>query len=76
MTLIPQFVSPGEEPFLTTAVLAIAFLCMGILWWRIFSLGVDVFGRFMARERVRVIVDRVTGVVLIALGVRVAITDH
>lgn len=76
LTLIPQFISPGEEPFATTAILAFAFLCMGILWWRIFSLGVGVLGKFMARERVRVAVDRVTGVVLIALGVRVAVTDH
>jgi threonine/homoserine/homoserine lactone efflux protein len=76
LTLIPQFVSPGEEPFATIAVLAFAFLCMGILWWRIFSLGVGVLGRFMASERVRVAVDRVTGVVLIALGVRVSVTDH
>lgn len=76
LTLIPQFVSPGEEPFVTTAVLAAAFLCMGILWWRVLSLGVGVLGRFMARERVRVAVDRITGVVLIALGVRVAVADH
>ena len=76
LTLIPQFISPGEQPFATTAVLAAAFLGMGIVWWRVFSLAVGVLGGVMARERVRVAVERVTGVVLIALGVRVAVGDH
>ncbi|MFC5728635.1 LysE family translocator [Nocardioides vastitatis] len=76
LTLIPQFVSPGEEPFATTAVLAAAFLGMGLLWWRTFSLAVGVLGRFMASERVRTTVERVTGIVLIGLGVRVAVADH
>lgn len=76
LTLIPQFVSPGEEPFATTAVLAAAFLAMGLLWWRTFSLAVGVLGSVMAREGVRRAVERVTGVVLIALGIRVAVADH
>ena len=76
LTLIPQFVSPGEAPFATTAVLAVAFLAMGLLWWRIFSLAVGVLGSVMAREGVRRAVERVTGVVLIALGIRVAVADH
>ena len=76
LTLIPQFISRGEEPFATTAVLAAAFLGMGIVWWRIFSLAVGVLGSIMARDRVRVAVERVTGLVLIALGVRVAVVHH
>lgn len=76
LTLIPQFVSPGEPPFATTAFLAGSFLVMAVLWWRVFSLAVGALGRFMARDRVRVVVERVTGVVLIALGIRVAFADH
>lgn len=76
LTLIPQFVSSGEKPFATTAILATAFLGMAVLWWRIFSLAVGVLGNVMAREKVRVAVERVTGVVLLALGVRVAVSDH
>lgn len=76
LTLIPQFVSPDEPPFATTAFLAGSFLVMAILWWRVFSLGVGALGRFMGRESVRVVVERLTGVVLIGLGVRVAFIDH
>ncbi|MEQ6900056.1 LysE family translocator [Nocardioides sp. YIM 152588] len=76
LTLIPQFVSPGEPPLATTAVLAGSFLAMAVLWWRTFSLAVGGLGRWMARDRVRLTVERLTGVVLVALGLRVAFTDH
>jgi threonine/homoserine/homoserine lactone efflux protein len=75
LTLIPQFVSPGE-PARTTGVLAAVFLAWAVLWWRMFSLAVGALGRVLSRERVRTAVERVTGAVLIGLGVRVALADH
>ena len=74
LTLIPQFVSPGE-PASTTGVLAAVFLGLAVLWWRLFSLAVGVLGGVLSRERVRTAVERVTGTVLIGLGVRVALAD-
>nr|WP_269330531.1 LysE family translocator [Kineosporia babensis] len=74
LTLIPQFVSPGEAALPTTGTLAVAFLLLAVLWWRIFSLAVGNLGRVLSRERVRVTIERVTGGVLIALGLRVALT--
>ena len=76
LTLIPQFVSPGEQALRTTAVLAGTFLAMAVLWWRIFSVAVGALGRLMARDRVRAAVERTTGVVLIGLGLRVAFAEH
>jgi threonine/homoserine/homoserine lactone efflux protein len=76
LTLIPQFVSRDEPAFSTTAFLAVSFLCMAVLWWRIFSLAVGALGRLVARERVRVTIERLTGAVLIGLGVRVAFTHR
>ena len=74
LTLIPQFVSSGE-PASTTGVLAAVFLGLAVLWWRLFSLAVGVLGGVLSRERVRTAVERVTGTVLIGLGVRVALAD-
>jgi threonine/homoserine/homoserine lactone efflux protein len=73
LTLLPQFVSPHEPRLPTSAVLAGAFLALAVLWWRVFSLGVGALGRFLSRERVRLWFERVTGAVLVALGVRVAL---
>lgn len=75
LTLIPQFVSRGEPAF-TTAVLAGAFLGVAVLWWRVFSLAVGALGRVLAHDRIRNAIERLTGVVLIGLGVRVALADH
>lgn len=74
LTLIPQFVASGEPRVRTSAVLAGVFLAMAVLWWRLFSLGVGKLGRLLARPRVRRALDRVTGTILIGLGVRVAVT--
>lgn len=74
LTLIPQFVSAGEPALATTATLAGVFLAMAVLWWRVFSLAVGALGPVLSRAGVRRWLDRVTGTVLIALGVRVALT--
>lgn len=75
LTLIPQFVTPGE-PVWTTGVLAAVFLVVAVVWWRAFSLAVGRLGRLLARERVRTAIDRTAGVVLIGLGVRVALSHR
>jgi threonine/homoserine/homoserine lactone efflux protein len=73
LTLIPQFVATGEPAFRTTGFLAGTFLAIAIVWWRVFSLAVGALGRVLARPRVRTWLERLTGVVLIALGVRVVL---
>lgn len=73
LTLLPQFVAKGEPRLATTAVLAGAFLACAVLWWRLFSLLVGVLGRVLSRERVRRAFDRVTGTVLVGLGLRMAL---
>lgn len=76
LTLIPQFVSPGEPAFQTTAVLAAVFLGIAVVWWRVFSLAVGALGQALSRERVRLAIERITGTVLIGLGLRVALTSR
>ncbi len=72
LTLLPQFVSPGEPRVATTAALALSFLAVGLAWWRLTSLLVGGFRRFLTRQRVRVVLERLTGTVMVALGLRVA----
>ncbi len=76
LTLIPQFVTPGEPALFTTMVLAGTFLVWAVVWWGLFALAIGFLGRLLARGRVRVWIERVTGVVLIALGLRIFVGDH
>lgn len=73
LTLLPQFIGAGEPRMETSAVLAAVFLAFAVLWWRVFTLLVAVLGRVLSNQRVRTTFERVTGAVLIALGVRVAL---
>ena len=73
LTLLPQFVGDGEPRVATSAFLAATFLVVAVAWWRLFSLGVGALGAVLSRRRVRVVFDRVTGAVLVALGVRVLV---
>lgn len=73
LTLLPQFVAAGEPRVVVTAELALVFLVIALLWWRLFSLAVGRLGVVMSRPRVRTALDRVSGSVLVGLGVRVAL---
>lgn len=73
LTLLPQFVANGEPRTATSAVLAGVFLLGAVLWWRLFSLAVGGLANLLARPAVRTWTERATGVVLLALGLRVAL---
>jgi threonine/homoserine/homoserine lactone efflux protein len=71
-SFLPQFVSPGPNAALETALLAAAFLGMGLIWLIGLSVFTTSFGDVLRRPRVRRAMDTVTGVVLVALGLRMA----
>ncbi|MCP2260316.1 Threonine/homoserine/homoserine lactone efflux protein [Streptoalloteichus tenebrarius] len=73
LTLLPQFVAADEPRTATSAVLAAVFLLSAVLWWRVFSLAVGALGRALTRDRVRLALERLTGAVLVALGIKVAL---
>jgi threonine/homoserine/homoserine lactone efflux protein len=71
VAVIPQFVQPADPPgrFL---VMLVAYEAMLLGWLGVFGLIVGRVGRSPAGARVRRAMQRVTGVVLIGLGVRLA----
>jgi threonine/homoserine/homoserine lactone efflux protein len=73
LTLLPQFVAPGEARTATTAELGLAFLLVGLTWMRLVSLGVAAIGRGLSRPAVRRTIEGVAGTVLVGLAVRVAL---
>ena len=73
ITLLPQFVAPGEARTATTAELGLAFLLVGLTWMRLVSFGVGAIGRGLARPSVRRTIEGVAGTVLVGLAVRVAL---
>jgi threonine/homoserine/homoserine lactone efflux protein len=73
ITLLPQFISPGDPPALRALQLAAVFDLIGLAWLTIYTAMLGAVGAALAREGPRRFMRWVTGTVLVGLGVRVAL---
>ena len=74
-SLLPQFVDPGRPVLLPFLALGAVFVLMTVLWLSIYCLIAARAAATLRRPRVKAGLDRATGIVLIALGLRLA-TEH
>ncbi|OLC56593.1 MAG: hypothetical protein AUH85_05955 [Chloroflexi bacterium 13_1_40CM_4_68_4] len=72
VTVLPQFVVAGDEP-VRFALMLLAYEALLVLWLDLYGLVVARAGTTRVGVRVRVALQRLTGVVLVALGVRLAL---
>lgn len=72
-TLLPQFITPGQPVFLTSVALASLFALIVALWLGSYVILLDRAGALFRRRGVRLALERVTGLVLVGLGLRVAL---
>ncbi len=68
-TLLPQFISPDDPAFAKSLLLSAIFVAIGMLWLSVYAQLIAVLA---ASTRLRRSLQAVTGVVLTALGVRLA----
>jgi RhtB (resistance to homoserine/threonine) family protein len=71
-SLLPQFVDPGHAVLVPFLVLGAVFVTMTILWLSFYCVVAARLAQMLQRPRVKRALDRITGVVLIALGLRLA----
>jgi threonine/homoserine/homoserine lactone efflux protein len=72
-SLLPQFVDPGHPVLLPFLALGAVFVLMTVVWLSAYCLIAARAAETLQRPRVKAAMDRVTGILLIALGLRVAI---
>jgi threonine/homoserine/homoserine lactone efflux protein len=70
--LLPQFAPHGHDTFAGLLALGLLFSCMTLVWLSGYAFVVAKIGDFIRRRRVRRLLELVTGLVLIALGLRLA----
>jgi threonine/homoserine/homoserine lactone efflux protein len=70
-SLLPQFAG-GRASFLSLIALGVVFATMTLVWLTGYAFAVAKAGDFLRRERIRRTVDRITGAVLVGLGLRLA----
>jgi threonine/homoserine/homoserine lactone efflux protein len=71
-SLLPQFVSGGDAAFWPLLALGLVFSLMTLVWLTAYAVAVARAGSVLRRPLVRRALDATLGVVLVALGVRVA----
>jgi threonine/homoserine/homoserine lactone efflux protein len=76
LAFLPQFFEPGDPVALLTGILVSIHIVISIVWLVIWGWLVGRAGGALARPRWRAALERVTGGVLIALGLRLATTSR
>ncbi len=72
-TFLPQLIPSGAPVFTTSLLLASLHALMGLLWLTLYARVVTSAGDVLRRPAIKRLLDRTTGVVLIAFGVRLAV---
>ncbi len=73
LTLLPQFIAPGDQPTERALQLAVLFDLIGLAWLMTYSAMLGVLGAALNRPGPRRLMRWLTGTVLVGLGVRVAV---
>jgi len=73
LTLLPQFIAPGDPAMLRVFQLALVFDLIGITWLLTYSTLLGAIGDALARPGPRRAMRWLTGTVLVGLGARVAL---
>ena len=75
LTVLPQFISPGEPRTWTSLQLTAVFVLVGLTYWRVSSWLVGSLRQLLSRRRVRLGLERAMGVVMLGFGLRVAVAN-
>ena len=73
LTLLPQFIAPGDPVTLRVLQLALVFDLIGITWLLAYSAMLGAIGHALGRPSPRRLMRWLTGTVLVGLGARVAL---
>ena len=74
IAVLPQFLPPDTASVLAGFALAMVHVVEGVLWFSVLIPGTAVLRERLARPRVRAWTDRITGCVLVAFGIKVALS--
>jgi RhtB (resistance to homoserine/threonine) family protein len=73
ISVMPTFTSPDEPFFAQVLVLGLAFELLTIAWLTSYGLVVARIGEAMRHPRIRHLLERISGTVLVGLGLRIAV---
>ncbi len=75
VALIPQFIPPHAPHLAMGVLLALVHDVEGLAWFAAIITGAHAARRFLDRPAVHRVIERITGTVLVAFGLRIALGD-
>jgi threonine/homoserine/homoserine lactone efflux protein len=72
-SVLPQFVDPGHAVLVPSLLLGGLFVLMTVAWLSAYALVAVKASALLRRRRISAAIDRLSGAILIALGVRLAL---
>jgi threonine/homoserine/homoserine lactone efflux protein len=75
-SLLPQFTPRGHTSFAALLALGLVFCSLGLIWLACYSVAVARAGDVLRRPRVRRSIEGLSGAVLVAFGLRLAIAHR
>ncbi len=72
-SLLPQFISPGAAALPQMLLLGGIFIAINIIWMCSYALAAVRLSEVLSRPRVKARIDRLSGLVLVGVGIRLAI---
>ena len=76
LATIPQFVPADVSPLLMGVLLAAVHNVLGMAWFTVIILATGFAARWLARDSVAKVTDRITGTVLVAFGAKLALDSR
>ena len=76
LTFLPQFVAPDRPVLPQSIFLATTHVLMGLVWLTLYARFLDRMAAVLLTNRIRLRIEAVTGAVLMALGIRLALAKH
>ena len=72
-SLLPQFVSPHGSPLLQMLMLGGIYIAFSLVWMCGYALVAVRLSHILSRARVKAVIDRFSGLVLVGVGIRLAV---
>jgi threonine/homoserine/homoserine lactone efflux protein len=72
LTLLPQFIRPGDPVLVRSLLLATVHVVIGLVWLFAYTYFLGRLSIFLSRARIRQALEGITGATLIGLGARLA----
>ncbi|MGC4378905.1 LysE family translocator [Fictibacillus sp. Mic-4] len=73
LTFLPQFVVSGSHTFFPFLILGVTYIVLTALWFLFYVYIINYISAFMKRPKTKMIIEGITGTVLIGFGLKLAL---